>query len=475
MTLVSGNLSVVTGSPHLVREVWVRAATPRAGEYGAVITDANARVEVLEDGDVFFDAAPGRATLVLITRTPGVDHVTQRALPMLIPLSNTATLGEVVAAGQTYDGQTGDRIGALAEKIAGYKTAAETALASATKAANRAVAAANEKLGDGAVRLKHLHQEVKTLIDGKVSVSNVSSSREAAQGTIVSRHENGNISIKDPGESSPPWVAVNKKYADKLGTENADGNLIPTILGRPVWAEGLNESDDVPPNTDLKKSYGLNRTSKIFPELMAIAPGTPYYFQCWIKGGVEGSIFYLELTDEAGQLAVRTGAIGAYGDRYVFHRYKASAEWTKVSTVLRFSNTVTGVRFRGLYFNHTAGEQSENDTLLAGMRLVPLPPDGSLTREAFPASNLVRLPESSDNPRIFVRKNEFLTTIRFHLCPVADFTDYSIPPEYRPSETVFGAEMIGGGYIQVNTSGSISVGGGSSGRDRVSGMITFAN
>ncbi|MCK7676418.1 hypothetical protein M0E81_11750, partial [Corynebacterium sp. CCM 9187] len=216
MPQITGNLRVMTGAPHLVREVWVRAESPRAGTGGSLTTDANTRIEVSPDGAVSFSAAPGPAVLVLLERTPGVDHVTQRTVKIMVT-STSSTLADVVAAGKTYDGGDPDRIGALAEKIAGYKAAAEAALAAAQQAASTAVTAVNERVGDGAVRLKHLHEEVKTLINSKVAKSDFNPVRAATRqaGDIVAAYDDaGNVSVPTADDSTPLWAAVNRRYVD---------------------------------------------------------------------------------------------------------------------------------------------------------------------------------------------------------------------------------------------------------------------
>ncbi|MCX7491462.1 hypothetical protein OS127_02820 [Corynebacterium sp. P6129] len=194
MPRITGNLRVVTGAPHLVREVWIRANEPREGA-GGVVTDANTRVDVGEDGSFTVDVDPGAATLVLLQRTPGVDHVTLTSIPLMVT-SGSSTLAEVVTAASIVGSDSAERIGrllaaaltevqgragdldaeiaALRETVAGVSQQAGAAgeeldqkvteLQGKVTAGLRAIAAAESRVGDKVGEMEQVRQQAADLV-----------------------------------------------------------------------------------------------------------------------------------------------------------------------------------------------------------------------------------------------------------------------------------------------------------------------
>lgn len=98
MTLVSGELKLVTDKPEVVSQVWLRAPKERLHGTGMVTTGRD--FEPVIDGIVSFTALPGPVVMVLLAN--GIPGSTVR---LLVPDKQSATLRECIeAAGLADDG-----------------------------------------------------------------------------------------------------------------------------------------------------------------------------------------------------------------------------------------------------------------------------------------------------------------------------------------------------------------------------------
>ncbi|MBV7292388.1 hypothetical protein [Corynebacterium sp. TAE3-ERU16] len=318
-------------------------------------------------------------------------------------------------------------------QVRGLSSSAETARNEARSAAASATESATAAAGDreaasGLVseiqgaesKVRVLRDETSTFRDEAESFAEMAQS-VAETGMKARSVERRHLAA---GVTSELDSKASKEDLKREIAATGSGNMIPTFNGRPVWAEGLEESDEVPPATDLQRSYGGHETSTIYPEYMEISSGTPYYFECWIKAPVEGTIFYLELRDRAGENAIASGAIGRYGDRYIFNKYDVPTEWTRVSTILRFNRKVTAVRFKGIFFNHPSGEKSEQNTLIAGMRLVSLPPDNiySVANHKHIFNDIIGFPDGVSKARVTPESSTVAVRTSTGALQVADAT-----------------------------------------------------
>ena len=111
MTLVQGELRLVTDTPAEVSQVWVQASEERLHGTGMVTTGRAS--EQVTNGVVSFDALPGAAVMVLL-----VNGIPSTTVKLLIPNKANATLRECIEASWLADDGTLDALENLSLEVA---------------------------------------------------------------------------------------------------------------------------------------------------------------------------------------------------------------------------------------------------------------------------------------------------------------------------------------------------------------------
>lgn len=120
MTVVTGDIRLVTDRPDSVSQVWLRA--PRGRVQGsAYVTESPDAVQV-ENGSVSFSALPGPLVMVLVTQGQPLNSV-----KLIVPDKSTASLRECIEAAGLADDGTLNALEELSLEVA--RTAAQIASA----------------------------------------------------------------------------------------------------------------------------------------------------------------------------------------------------------------------------------------------------------------------------------------------------------------------------------------------------------
>lgn len=142
MTLVSGELKLVTDAPDEVSQVWLRAPKERLHGTGMVTTGRD--FEPVVDGVVSFTALPGPVVMVLLA-----NGIPTSTVKLLVPDKTNATLRECIEAAGLADDGTLSTLEALAIQVATDAARVGTALqvqtwaTDAQQAAEQAAESAN--------------------------------------------------------------------------------------------------------------------------------------------------------------------------------------------------------------------------------------------------------------------------------------------------------------------------------------------
>ena len=173
-------------------------------------------------------------------------------------------------------------------------------------------------------------------------------------------------------------------FADKL-LIGGDRNLLPNgDLSRgdtslwPTTSSGTGpvyDSVDKPEGLKASVAYHtLNTVQGASFGRWSVAGVKNLTFSVWVKADKPGSVVYIELRDQNGSHARRSG----YGwsgdttaDAYPVGKMEVPTTWTKWTSTITLAPDVTEVYVGSMYFNHSAGTERDATVRYAGMTLAP--------------------------------------------------------------------------------------------------------
>ncbi|WP_311390189.1 hypothetical protein [Corynebacterium haemomassiliense] len=184
-------------------------------------------------------------------------------------------------------------------------------------------------------------------------------------------------------------IKSNSIYAEHL-VIGGPANLIANgsfTEGREPWASELSvrtisASQALPPGD----RYAITSAGQGSLEAhtgrqwFAVTPEALYAFEIWLFADKEGSVFFLELSDQYGNHAgkstpdvVSEGDISSSSNAvYLVSNVEVKKGWNKYSTVYRMGRNVTRARLGTFYFNHSNGSVRDAQIGFAGISLRPM-------------------------------------------------------------------------------------------------------
>ena len=162
-----------------------------------------------------------------------------------------------------------------------------------------------------------------------------------------------------PGTKTPAWT-VNADWSSTNATAIKDGD--------PTWYKF--------DGTRVPGSYNM----------VAVDSSLEYDFSVWVHG-TTGSKLFVELRDQDGQHAVKSGSITGYGkndnqgSRYLIENMTLTSGWRKVSTRITLNPGVKFIYVDRIYGNHPNGV--EGSAYLADMRMIPHVPSQADVNKAL--------------------------------------------------------------------------------------------
>ena len=177
----------------------------------------------------------------------------------------------------------------------------------------------------------------------------------------------------------PQWEPSQRDLLAQIGevqrirdTPTEYPSVIPVVDGRPAWAVGMREEDDVPSDQFMAHSYSFVDSFDADPSPFMVDGTTVYEFSFWAKASEPGAVVYLECryTDDDSH-AVQSGAVGAYDNRYLINKLSLTTEWQRYTGMLRFRDRGE-VSLGKWYGNHTYGNTTSARQYIAGLHLQPI-------------------------------------------------------------------------------------------------------
>lgn len=227
MTLVSGELKLVTDKPEVVSQVWLRAPNERLHGTGMVTTGRD--FEPVVDGIVSFTALPGPIVMVLLA-----NGIPTSTVKLLVPDKQSASLRECIEAAGLADDGTLSALEELALETA--RIAAQIASAdqletwaTETTGAAQGIQAAIETWSDEAAKTTQSMQEIAE-----------TASRSA---TNAAEHETNAVNSADRAETAAELVRAwsDGKLLQELSTQPGLYIQHPGLFNEAPSGSGLYE------------------------------------------------------------------------------------------------------------------------------------------------------------------------------------------------------------------------------------------
>ena len=237
MTLVQGELRLVTDTPAEVSQVWVQASKERLHGTGMVTTGRAS--EQVTNGVVSFDALPGAAIMVLL-----VNGIPSTTVKLLIPDKANATLRECIeAVGLADAGEldaleelalevsriaaqiaSADRLETWASETASAAAQAQTSKDEANDAANRAgVHESNARQAEAGARQHELNAK-QAETNSKQSETNANAA--AGRASSAANNVRGELQEFVDGASDSASSAADSASAAKTSEINAKSHEV---------------------------------------------------------------------------------------------------------------------------------------------------------------------------------------------------------------------------------------------------------
>lgn len=186
-----------------------------------------------------------------------------------------------------------------------------------------------------------------------------------------------NDNFKKWTDGATEAIEANKNAIKALNSPQMGTSVIPLMPGTqtPAWTVNADWSATNP--TDIKDGdptwYRFDGTRDPGSyNRVAVDSSLEYDFSVWVHG-TTGSKLYVELRDQDGQHAVKSGSIRSYTDKsgsgYLIENMTLTSGWRKVSTTITLNPGVKFINVNKIYGNHSNGV--EGSAYLADMRMVP--------------------------------------------------------------------------------------------------------
>lgn len=111
MTIITGNLNLVTNNPSTVTQIWVRSQHDHVT--GNDLTLDESDTIPVKNGAVRMELQPGPAVMVLVHYGRALKEI-----PLMVAASGNQTLGNAVALGRGLEGKTRDELDDLMRAVA---------------------------------------------------------------------------------------------------------------------------------------------------------------------------------------------------------------------------------------------------------------------------------------------------------------------------------------------------------------------
>ena len=174
-------------------------------------------------------------------------------------------------------------------------------------------------------------------------------------------------------------IEANKNAIKALNSPQMGTSVIPLMPGTKIPAWTVNADWSATNPTAIKDGdptwYRFDGTRGPGSyNLVAVDSSLEYDFSVWVHG-TTGSVLYVELRDQDGNHAVKSGTITGYGKddnksyKYLIENMTLTSGWKKVSTTITLNPGVKFINVSKIYGNHPNGV--EGSAYLADMRMVP--------------------------------------------------------------------------------------------------------
>lgn len=376
MTVVSGDLKIVTGVAQQVSEVWARAARSRPVAGGWLLE--NAGRALVTAGRVEIDLHPGPCVLVAVIGGQPAESV-----ELIVPDGATATLEACVRAAEGAGGLERDGLDELRAEIGAWFEGARES-AAAAKVSETAAGASATKAKASESNAKTSETKAKTSeTNAKTSETNARASETKAKASETAAASSASSAKADADRAA--GVASSTSWSGDRLTVN--GQTSPALTG-PRGPAGSSAWADITGKPDLSTKADLVGGKVPTSQIPAVALTKPQV--------VEDRSAMLKLTAEEGDVAVITSGVdkGTYmlgtGAASVF------ASWVRLASpdgAVSSVNGQTGVV--NLSAADVGGASATHTHTLASITDAP----NSHTSEALPSSLMSR--DASGRSKVF--------------------------------------------------------------------------
>lgn len=192
----------------------------------------------------------------------------------------------------------------------------------------------------------------------------------------------------DPGQPGPPGPPGRPGPPGEGAFNFPGASIVPADDSGQLWANDVGVS----PAFDSKvgrfyttksdaKSIGVKRRNLVMPYKVKYRVGL------WIKADKPGSTLFIELRDQNGVHAVKSGSIGSGGNYLVNNLRKIPTEWTWYESDIELNEGVSVTYLDKFYFNHPSGEETNAAVSLSDIFIAPVPPHTHALRDISDAPN----------------------------------------------------------------------------------------
>lgn len=147
----------------------------------------------------------------------------------------------------------------------------------------------------------------------------------------------------------------------------------------PYWFEGTKPSTRVTPEGDKVRYMDERQSTPLSTDHVPSIPVDPrvkYRVSLWVWANEPGSRMYIEMRDQDGNHAVKSGSLGGSSTYLLQNLEVPTGNWHKLETVIEFKETVQAVRISRIYWNHSNGDVVTTQRI-GGIRIYPEIPNQS--------------------------------------------------------------------------------------------------
>lgn len=418
MTRVQGDLKIITGTAEAVTEVWVRSKVARPVSGGWLMT-TNDRKPVF-NGKVDLELLPGACVLVAVSSgLPG------ETVELIVPESGTASLEACIRAAEAAGDLERDALDELRRDLGAWIDEVRASLATADSSAKAAKAEADrakssaDSAGSSASGAKGSADAAKGSADaasksattaaGSASAAKADAGKAATSATEAGRSATAAKADADRAAniaSSTSWsgdrLTVNGKTSPPLsgpqgiqgppgGTGIPGASIIPSDDKGQLWPRDIGLKANANDST-VGGSYSTTAgqgNAFIKERFFTVSPKLKYRAGLWVKADKPNSVLFIELRNQDGVPAVKSGSIGRWNNAYLVANMLVPTEWTWYEADLELHPNTSRVKLDAFFFNHASGSERGAVVSLSDIHLTPLPAHthaGSEITSPIPAS-----------------------------------------------------------------------------------------